>query len=423
IMTRNIKGEKHEVEFVDYDKVNKEKRVIRFLLSGSLGLPTSFDMDVFNALMKIYYKKNYMTNEFKLRTSIFEIVETLSYAHSGQTYKNIHKSLEKLGMVKGYINYVNKNITRTINIFDMVKFSDKEGVRKKGTTDIAYLEFTENFIKSLEGDYGFLIDFDLYKQLTPGLTRRLYEYLQKKNNRVKYSIGLDKLTKRLGIIRDSKKHVRQMLKKVCSELEQKSVIKNMQIDDNDVLHFYFWKGTKYIAQSNEETKEQGKHNEIASAFYKKMGYENPTQELISGGVKTLKSLEAQGFNRDDITYAIEWVFATLKDKVNHINILPNVINQALKKREEDSQKQSLLIEEEKKRDDEFERARTERLERDRLDEVFLSLSQDEQEHILHAAEAKVRQIAGDDSFVMAGAVTAERNRILQEKSQSQEIEV
>ena len=230
------------------DETGKITRECRFKVDCTEGIPNFFDMDVFNTVMRIYVKKNGMYEENEVHFTLYELMKELDLpVHDGRTVSRVRESLER--MAKTNLHFENsfyaekRRITKIMHLITRIEIYE----RQKGTRSINMIKVVldDELADSIKRKYYKLVDFGLYRSLSTGIPRRLYEYLEKKKyKKDQFEIGIKKLAKWIGLKTSKPSRLREFIGKANNELKEKEIIDNWEYNGENVV-YYFCRSEKF----------------------------------------------------------------------------------------------------------------------------------------------------------------------------------
>lgn len=382
----------------------------KFRINCVYGIPNVFDMNVFNTIMRIYVKKSGLYKKNEVHFTIYELLKEMNLpVHHGGMIKEVRESLKRMANTNLHFEnafYEEKErVTKIVHLLVRIEIYEKQ----KGNRMINMVKVVldEELVNSIEKKYFKLIDFDIYKSLTSGVPRRLYEYLEKKKYRKnQFEIEIRKLAKVIPLKTKKVSQLKELLEKAQNELKEKGIIDKWKFDKGNVI-YYFRKSERF-----KEVEEDLFHLEnLVVTFYETLGHKKVSQALIQDGMVVLQDLIDEGYSKEEVVHALGWAADNVKG-VHSIRILPKIIGQALGDREstklvEEKQKldQQKKIEEEKRLEEEEEKAKG-------LDRMFEGLPEEEQKRIEEEARENLLERGFKPDLILPTLLRIERNRII-----------
>jgi len=268
----------------------------------------------------------------------------------------------------------------------------------------------DKLVDSIERKYYKLIDFKVYKSLSPGLPRRLYEYLEKKKyKKNQFEIGIRKLARWMPLKTSKMSQLKELLKKPNNELKEKGIIDKWKYDKEKAV-YYFRKSERFKKVEDNLFYLEN----LATTFYQGLGQEKVPEVLKREGMVVLQDLIDEGYTKEEVAFALGWAVDNIKE-IHSIRIIPKVIGQALGDKESkrlveegERKEQQKRVEEDKKREE--ERKKEEDLER-----MFETLSKQKQTKIEEKAEENLIEQGINPSFILPSMIRFERNKLLEKK--------
>lgn len=187
--------EYEEVIHIFKDSNNNIERTIKIFNPEKL--PRQLEQDICYGLAMLLVKKNgpikqvdslYDFKTRRLYFSIYELLETMGLSDGGRNYELVKDGIRRLANTdiysygKGayYDKEKERHITNEetkIKIITEYHFSENEtnGVKE----DINWVEFGTIFFSNLQREYFKFLDKNIYFQLSKGICRKLYGYLER----------------------------------------------------------------------------------------------------------------------------------------------------------------------------------------------------------------------------------------------------
>lgn len=377
------------------------------------GVPNYFDMDVFNAIMRIYVKKRGGYKKNEAHFTIYELVKELDLpVHDGAKIKRARESLERMAKTSLHFEnafYIEKEkLTKIVHLIGGVEIYD----RQKGNRLINVIKviLDDELVNSIEKKYYKLIDFKVYKSLNTGIPRRLYEYLEKKKYRKsQFEIEIRKLAKWIGLKTSKVSQLKELLGKANNELKEKGIIDKWKYNKNNAV-YYFRKSERFRKVENNLFYLEN----LAATFYKSLGQEKVSEVLKREGMVVLQDLVDEGYSREEVAYALGWAIDNVKG-VHSIRIIPKVIGQALGDKESNRLVEEREKAEQQKRLEEDGRREEERKRGENLDKVFGQLLKEKQEKLEEKARENLIEQGINPKFILPTLLRLERNKLLEKK--------
>ena len=386
----------------------------KFKIDCTKGVPNYFDMDVFNAIMRVYVKKGGVYKKNEIHFTIYELMRELELpVHDGAKVNRVRESLER--MAKTSLHFENsfyaekEKTTKIVHLISRIEIYEKQ----KGSRliNIIKVVLDDELVNSIERKYYKLIDFKIYKALATGLPRRLYEYLEKKKYRKnQFEINIRKLARWMGLKTSKISQLKEILGKANNELKEKRVIDKWKYQKNNNVVYYFHKSERFKEIENNLFYLEN----LAVTFYQGLGQEKVSEVLRREGMVVLQDLIDEGYSKEEIAFALGWAVDNIKN-IHSIRIIPKVIGQALGDKEskrlvEEKEKgeQQKRIEENKKREEARKRE-------EELDKIFATFPKQKQSKLEEKAKENLIEQGIQPNFIMPTLIKIERNKLIEKK--------
>ena len=410
---RRVDKTLEEYVWQEKDRVGRVTIERRFKVDCTKGVPNFFDMDVFNAIMRIYVKKTGVYKKNEIHFTVYELMMELSLpVHDGRTVNRVRESLER--MAKTNLHFENafyaekEKITKIVHLIARIEIYEKQ----KGNRFINMIKVVldDELVNSIERRYYKLIDFKLYKSLDTGIPRRLYEYLEKKKYRKnQFEIEIKKLAKWIGLKTSKPSQLKELIERANNELKEKGIIDNWKYNRKNVV-YYFRKSERF-----KEVEDNLFYLEnLTVTFYKSLGQEKVSEVLRREGMVVLQDLIDEGYSREEVAYALGWAVDNIKG-IHSIRIIPKVIGQALGDKESrrlveerERLEQQKRLEEDRKREEDRRRS-------EELDRIFERLPKEKQKKLEEKARENLIEQGINPNFILPTLLRLERNKLLEKK--------
>lgn len=171
--------------------------------------------------------------------------------------------------------------------------------------------------------------------------------------------------------------------------------------------------TKRTVQKEHLSPPTAQEAEKVREFYHQIGQPKVSQQKVMAGVHTITTLKSQGFNLVEILFAMNWIVShqdSFEKKVQSLGLLPHVISQAMQEKESVEKqvaKKQQLVTEEQKQEAEIQR-------RQELEQLYQSLSPNEQTTLREVAVEGLLGKGIKKSFLLESLVKSEICRLLGE---------
>lgn len=382
----------------------------KFTMEAPKGIPSAFDQDVYNAIMKLYLSQK-GTDKKNIHFTDYKIAKTIQIAFSGERLKRIRESYDRMASTtlkyEGSFYSKGEKITRIFHLLANVERYEK----KKGKREINMTKVTldDIMLKSIDNNYFNLIDFDKYVALPSGVPRRLYEYLEKKKyQKNSFEIGIKKLAKRIPLRTKQISKIKQYLDKANKELKKQGIIDSWKYTKRNTVIYNFTKSERF----KEVEKDLLYQEDLIRTFYLATGSDKISQSQLNQGFKVLQTLQKEGYTQDEIEYALKWAVDNIPD-VYSIGIIPKLMSQALGDKEGHEIIEKATKKKEIENKKEKEKREKEEQRQKKLDKKFNKLSQKKQNEIeSQALKELAEEISGIENFPEP-LIRFKRNEILE----------
>lgn len=409
---RRVSATREVFEWKDKNPVGEVTKRQKFTVNCNYGIPNAFDLDVFNAIMRIYVKKKGSYQKNEVHFTVYELAKELNLALGGSKKKRIKESLIRMShtnLMFEHTFYIEKErITRKVDLITQFEYYEKQ--RKGRLVNVVKVVLDESVVNSIDRKYYKLIDFDVYKSLSSGIPRRLYEYLEKKKYRkTKFEIGIRNLAKRVGLKTHKPSQLKKLFEKANDELQERGIIDKWEYRSGNVI-YRFRKSERF-----KEVEDDLFHLEsLTVTFYESLGHKKVSESLRREGMVVLQDLLDEGYRKEEVTHALGWAVDNIKG-VHSIRILPKVIGQALGDKESKHLLKERKQADQQKRLKEIQNIEKERRRGEELDKVFKKLSKKERERIEQEARENLIEQGTPPKFISSTLLRVERNRVLEEE--------
>lgn len=409
-IAREKKEKRDEYKWDEKDAKGNLVKRNKFIIEGTRGLPGSFDLDVFNAMMRIYLKHRDVYKKNEVHFTVYEIAKELGIILSGELVNRIRDSLLRMShTILDFENtfYIEKEkLTRVVHLIGNLNYYEK----KKGNRVINMVKaiLDDEVVGSIERNYFKLIDFGTYKSLPPGLPRRLYEYLEKKKyQKDRFEIGVKKLAERIPLKTKKISQIKGYLDKAHGELVNQGVIDRWEYKQSNVI-YHFRKSERF----KEVERDLFFFESLVTKFYDTIGQARVSKKVVHEGIELLRGLNAEGYSYDEIEYSLGWVVDSIEE-VRSIKILPKVIGLAVSEMESLKIKKERAGKEAAKRKKEREEIQKERGREEFLEEEFKRLRKKNRDAMEKKAMDNLLSQGYKPEFIYGQMIKGERNRILE----------
>lgn len=219
------------------DKKTGEIKKCELICSGNGGsVPGSLEQDIYAACLRLWVTKSRPTF---LTVSYAEIAEILGL-DKRRWSGGIKKSLFKMGRsryeFKNCFIYEGKRIAKSCIFSLFESFSFKEEQEKDiGTRTSIEVNFPVELQRNIEVRYYQWLDFALYRRIKTGLSRRLYEYLEKRRYHERdgvYEVGEYLLCRWMPIADCNKTRIRKKIAEIAQNLVDVGYLSHYEKEDS-----------------------------------------------------------------------------------------------------------------------------------------------------------------------------------------------
>jgi len=208
-----------------------------------MGIPGAFEQDVYSATLRFLVLQG--CPEY-IEVSYFDIAKALNL-NPKTWHTKIRKAIYKLSMARYeftncFYDKSKQTFTKetlAFSLFSTPRLLDSSVIGRKRSK--LELNFPSIITNNMKGNYFRWIDFEMYKSLPSGLTRRLYEYLHKRRyGDNKFVIGVEKLCRWLPIDDTNKTRTQKRICTMAESLRKTGYLKAFWYDKKkNVCHFTY----------------------------------------------------------------------------------------------------------------------------------------------------------------------------------------
>lgn len=407
---RKVSRTTDEYTWIEKDNVGRIVIERKFKIECVRGIPSVFDMNVFNGIMRIYVKKRGLYKKNEIHFTIYELIKEINLPiHDGKVAKDVKESLER--MVNTTLHFENAFFVEkertTVIVHLLVRIEVYEKQRGNRLINMIKVVLDDELVNSIERNYFKLIDFDVYNSLPSGLPRRLYEYLEKKKyKKNQFEIDIRKLAKRMPLKTPKISQLKELLERANNELKEKGIIDKWKYDKNNVV-YSFHKSERF-----KEVEDNLFYLEnLAVTFYQGLGQEKVSEVLRREGMVVLQDLIDEGYTKEEVAYALGWAADNIKE-IHSIRIIPKVIGQALGDKESKRLVEEKEKAEQQKRVAEDKQRVEERKKSEELDKIFEGLPKQKQAELEEKARENLIEQGVSPDFILPTMLRIERNKLL-----------
>lgn len=196
--------------------------------AGNCGLTTAIDDEVILALIQIT-KSKHLFAERKIYFTRLELIKTLGWPNTGQSYDRIKTSFDRWTSV--YLQYENAwrdNRTKTwktigFHIIDNFELNDSRSTGEQLDLIPSFIVWNEVIFDSFQAGYLKPLDYDLCMGLSNSTAKRLYRFLDKRfHHKSDWTFDLKEFAhEHIGLSRNYEgiTHLKRKLEPAISELE------------------------------------------------------------------------------------------------------------------------------------------------------------------------------------------------------------
>lgn len=243
---------KRDLRVLEYQitKNNGDIEKVKISPNVEYGRPTIFDKDILiycnSIVMNELNKGNQVSRRIRLKAH--KLLKETGRATSGEGYKKLEKSLNRLGgvFINTNLKTNNTEIKEGFGVLDSWKVIEKEN----GRMEMIEITMSEWFYNSIIGQEVITVNPNYFKLRKP-MEKRIYEIGRKFcGKKQKFAIGLEKFKKKFGT---SDKSVRSFKQKIKNIIEEDKIPDYAVIYDEakDQILFYNKRDQKYLLQQSE----------------------------------------------------------------------------------------------------------------------------------------------------------------------------
>lgn len=185
-----------------------------------------------------------------IKYTLGEICDGLGLAKNGKNKRRIKEELIKMGGIAltYHESYKKKKdekeldyeTVRTNGLFWVELWEDKkDGVKDYEST----IKFEDSFVDNLENSFFRLYDYNFYKSLDTGVTKRLYTLLLPHNQSDSWSCGVEKLSDKIPLFAKELKEKKRTIKNSLVQLKKERFLKKFSFYknelDEEIIEFEF----------------------------------------------------------------------------------------------------------------------------------------------------------------------------------------
>jgi len=385
----------------------------KFGVDCTAGLPNYFDMDVFNAIMRVYVRKCGLHKKTDVHFTIYELMGELKLpVHDGEKVNRVRKSLERMAKTNLYFENAffaeKKRITKIVHLISRVEIYEQQ--KGNRLVNMIKVVLDDELVNSIERNYYKLIDYEVYNSLPSGLPRRLYEYLEKKKYRKnRFEIDIRKLAKRIPLKTSKISQLKNLLERANSKLKEKDVISKWEFNQKNVIYHF-----RKSKRSSEVEDNLSYLENLTVTFYRSLGQKKVSEVLIREGMNVLQNLMYEGYTKEEISFALGWAANNIKN-IHSIRIIPKVIGQALGNKESRHLVEEKENSDQQKRLEEKKQIEEERKRGEELDKIFTTLPKQKQTALEQRARENLIQQGVRPAFLLPAVIRLERNKLLEKR--------
>lgn len=166
-----------------------------------------------------------------------------------------------------------------------------------------------------------------------------------------------------------------------------------------------------MSRIKDNTKDNSKNTlSLVMLFYSKIGQEKISKDKRERALKDIQELEADGFTKEDISYAIDWTIKNAKKKPYDFSLIKSTIGQAMAEKEKDKKRESM------KEEKSYEQEQME-LEAKAMSERKSFMPENERKELKEKALERIRADKRiKPEFITDMLVEATENEILKERN-------
>lgn len=238
LMGSRAGGDAKSITFQDtaHDRASGQLITRRLTITGAetLGLPTALDDEVLLGMLQLSRIQGFRDQRVVFRP--LDLLRIMGWPPCGANYIRLKKALERwLGVSVFYENAWREKSTgewidAAFHFIDNLELPHRDG---KGTAAVgrsAYFRWNDTVFRNLCAGSLKVLDFRLYRQLSSGIARRMFRFLDKRfYHRDRLTFDLETFAfEKIGLARGGKlniAHVKRQLGNAIGELEKTGFIK------------------------------------------------------------------------------------------------------------------------------------------------------------------------------------------------------
>lgn len=219
-----------------YDRASGQLITRRLTITGAetLGLPTALDDEVLLGMLQLSRIQGFQDQRVVFRP--LDLLRIMGWPPCGANYTRLKKALERwLGVSVFYENAWREKSTgewidAAFHFIDNLELPHRDGRGTAAAGRSAYFRWNDTVFRNLCAGSLKVLDFRLYRQLSSGIARRMFRFLDKRfYHRDRLTFDLETFAfEKIGLARGGKlniAHVKRQLGNAIGELEKTGFIK------------------------------------------------------------------------------------------------------------------------------------------------------------------------------------------------------
>lgn len=226
-----------------YDEKTKTKINSEWVTSSESMIPNDEDADVFKTFLQLFHEQG-MPESGEVNFTRYEICKRMQKPINGSSYKQIESALKyifdtKITSKEAFLRFKDKIFLNTasdreyIRLIDTYKLRDSsdnvDGSKEMFSSRVVLGHY---IVENMRLYYSTYLDWDFYTSLRFSISKRIYEYLQKKRGKEKKHRWKERLIPfagRMGMSIKVTRNIKQNLKNPLEELKEKGYIFDFEI--------------------------------------------------------------------------------------------------------------------------------------------------------------------------------------------------
>ncbi len=226
-----------------YDEKTKTKISTVWITSSESMIPNDEDADIFKTLLQLYHEQG-MPETGEISFTRYDICKRLDKPINGASYRQIENALKyifdtKITSKEAFLRFKEKIFLNTASDREYIRLIDTYKLRDSsdnvdGSPEMfpSRIVLGHYIVENMRLYYSTYLDWEFYTSLRFSISKRIYEYLQKKRGKEKKTHWKERLipfAERMGMSAKVPRNVKQNLKNPLEELKAKVYIVDYEI--------------------------------------------------------------------------------------------------------------------------------------------------------------------------------------------------